>query len=79
MEPKGSTNLENGLHVVVINPSSGEVEAAKVLDADTSKEAFDDYIMNEMTDEKIVVAASNEHCATTLSQEVRTWFEDMGS
>jgi len=61
-------NNKRGLHIVVINPNNGKVEAARVFDTYVSSVAFDDFIIESYPDGFIIVAACKDDCITKLSK-----------
>ena len=60
-----------GLHMVVINPTNGKIETAKVFDTYITSEGIDDFITREMPEGWIVVAACKDECVTQLSQRAK--------
>ena len=68
-----------GLHIVVINPSNGRVEKAKVFDTYESSEAVDEFIKQRIPPGHIVVAACKDECTNKLSDAVKEWFAKMGA
>ena len=62
LEPNTSDHFR-GLHLVVINPSSGEVTFAKVFDTYESSLQLDDFIdSNSIASGNIVVIACKDEC-----------------
>ena len=57
-----------GLHIVIVNPSSGEVISANVFDTYISSKSFEKFIATEVLDGSIVVAACKDECTKNLSQ-----------
>ena len=72
-------NHERGLHVVVINPESGEVESAKIYDTHMHSEGLDAFIKNGVPDGYIVAVACKDECANNISNNIRLWLSNMGS
>lgn len=68
-----------GLHMVVVNPSNGGVEWARVFDTYESADSFENHITYEIPEGYIVVAACKDDCAANLSKYSRQWFANMGS
>lgn len=69
-----------GLHIVLINPSTGKVEMAKVFDTYKSSDELDTWIdKGTIPADYIVVAACRDDCVTRLSEMAKTWFTNMGS
>lgn len=64
-----------GLHIVVINPHNGEIQAKRVFDTYKSCEAFENYIKEKsIPDGSIVVAACKDDMATCMSWDCYEWF-----
>ena len=68
-----------GLHVVVVNGSSGKIEFAKVFDTYKTSSAFDEFTDNPIPEGYIVIAACQDECTASLSEKGRQWFRNMGS
>ena len=71
-----------GLHIVVINPTTGKVVSAKVFDTHVTSDEFESFIQffqKGILDDHIVVSACKDDCATKLSWDIKKWFEGMGS
>ena len=68
-----------GLHIVVINPKNGKVEAGRVFDTYKTSEQLDSFILNCVPPRYIVVAACKDECVTNISLEAMKWFVGMGS
>lgn len=78
--PLNSNIHSRGLHIVIMNPKTGETISAKVFDTYAHSEGFDKFITEEKFEEgSIVVAACKDECVTALTQDNRQWFADMGS
>ena len=78
MSPNKSYHFR-GLHIVIINKRTGNVELARVFDTYKKGDSFDEFINREIPEGLIVVAACKDDMATNLSHEGRKWFGDMGS
>lgn len=76
---KNEHNHYRGLHIVVINPTNGKVETAKVFDTYKKADGFDSFITKHIPEGHIVVAACKDECTTSLSQSGKQWFANMGS
>ena len=57
-----------GLHIAVINPSSGEIISSQVFDTYISSKKLEDFIATEVLDGSIIVAACKDECTKNLSQ-----------
>ena len=68
-----------GLHLVIIDPSNGKIEAAKTFDSYSSTHRIDAYIEHLIPQGFIVVAACKDDCVTKLSDKSKDWFQRMGS
>ena len=64
-----------GLHIVVIDPSTGDVETAKVFDTFESMNTLAKFIKEPIPEGHIVMVACKDDCATQLSDAGKTWFE----
>ena len=61
-----------GLHIVVLNASSGEVILAKVFDTYESSQLFEEFIDSKSIDHgNIVVGACQDECANQLSAKAK--------
>ena len=76
---KNESGHYRGLHLVIINPKSGQVESAKVFDTYKTSAALDELIRGGIPFGSIVVAACKDDCATNLSKYAKSWFAKMGS
>ena len=76
---KNENDHYRGLHMVIINSSSGKVESAQVFDTYKSSEQFDAFIDIGIPEGHIVIAACKDECATNLSDKAREWFANLGS
>ena len=70
---------QRGLHVVVINAETGEVETAQVFDTYQTGVGFDEFIDTAIPEGRIIAAACKDECVTQLSTKAKHWFADMGS
>ena len=69
-----------GLHVVLVNPQTGEVELAKAFDTYKAATDFDKFVLNKWRwHGYIVAAACKDECAAKLSLKAKYWFQRMGS
>ena len=69
-----------GLHIVVLDGASGEVESAKIFDTYRTSVSIDNFIKEtSLPDGHVVVAACRDDCAKGLSENAKQWFSDMGS
>ena len=66
---KNEHNHYRGLHIVVINPSNGKVEMAKVFDTYKTSNAFDNFIDERIPHGYVVIAACKDDCVTKLSRK----------
>lgn len=76
---KNENDNYRGLHVVVINPTNGEVCWAVVFDTYKSSDALNEFILRGLPVGYIVVAACKDECSTNMSVHARILFTDMGS
>ena len=76
---KNENNHYRGLHIVVINTTTGQVETAKVFDTYESSASFDEFISTEIPAGHIVIAVAKDEVSTNLSEAGMQWFLDMGS
>ena len=72
-------NHHRGLHIVVINPSTGKAQTAQSFDTYESSALLDYFISAPIPDGYIVAAACRDDCVSQLSEESKQWFESMGS
>lgn len=72
-------NTQRGLHIVLINPSNGKIDKAKIFDTYTTSIHFDAFTRLDFPDGYIVVAACKDDCVSNLSENGKQWFESMGS
>lgn len=77
--PPNESGHHRGLHVVVINPSSGKISQSQVFDTYESSASFDDFIIYDVFAGDIIVAACRDDCFRNLSENAKQWFSDMGS
>ena len=68
---KNEKGHARGLHIVIINSRSGEIQTAKVFDTYSSSESFQEFTRKEILEGCVVVAACKDDCATKLSQEAK--------
>ena len=73
------SNHFRGLHIIVIAPATGKIRMAQVFDTYKTPVNLDDFIINEIPDNYIVVAACKDDCTEQLSDMAKQWFVDMGS
>ena len=66
------------MQIVIVNPNSGIILAAKCFDTYSSSETFEDFIRKVPTG-VIVICACKDDCAKNLSRKVKNWFGEMGS
>ena len=67
------------MHIVVINPTNGEVCWAIVFDTYKSSDDLNEFILKGLPAGYIVVAACKDECSTNMSVHARILFTDMGS
>ena len=72
-------NDHKGMHIVLINPYTGEVDASKTFDTNKTSEPLDTFIGGHIPEGYIVAAASQDDCFKKLSEKAIRWFEKMGS
>ena len=66
---------DNGLHIVVVNPWSGNVDLAKAFDTNETSKYFDHFIKSaNFPDDYIIIAACKSDCFTKLSYNAKKWF-----
>ena len=70
---------QRGLHVVVIDAETGEVETAQVFDTYQRGVGFDEFIETAIPEGRIIAAACKDECVTQLSTKAKHWFANMGS
>ena len=68
-----------GMHLVIINPQNGKVETAQVFDTYKTSEDFASFVTEPIPKGRIVAAACEDDCTSSLSPELIKWFSDMGS
>ena len=68
-----------GLHLAVINESTGVAELARCYDTHATSEALEAFIDSPLPEGRIIAAACAGDCAVALSEKVKKWFQDMGS
>lgn len=68
-----------GLHIVVINTIYGTVETCQVFDTYKTSNNFDEFIMKDIPENYIIVAACSDECISNLSQKGKQWFSNLGS
>ena len=66
---ENESNDYRGLHIVVLNSSSGKVAYSKAFDTHKSSKAFEDFIQNQVPEDYIIIAACKDVCVTNLSQK----------
>lgn len=77
---KNKNDHERGLHVVLINPTNGKVDFAKVFDTYEPSNDFVQWITaNKEKKGSIVVAACQDDCSKSMPVFCKKWFEEMGS
>ena len=79
---KNENNHLRGLHIVIVNPTSGKVESAKAFDTYKSSDKLDDFLENSEVIQKegyIVAAVCRDECVSKLSSNAKKWFLGMGS
>ena len=64
---------------MVINSFDGSVEAAQVFDTYKTSYKLEEFVGRDWPDGYIVVAASEDDCASQLSLKAKQWFGNMGS
>ena len=67
------------MHLVVINPTNGEVCWAIVFDTYKSSDALNEFILRGLPTGYIVVAACKDEMTTELSGLAKHWLGEMGS
>ena len=70
---------DRGLHLVIVNPSSFEVEHARIFDTYESSEQFYEFITHNVPEGYIVIVACKDDCVKNLTLESKMWFDAMGS
>ena len=72
-----------GLHVVILSPSTEEVEWASAFDTYKSSRYLDDFldlqVQEQAPEGSIVVVACKDDCVTNLSEKAKNWFASLGS
>ena len=79
---KNENNNYRGLHIVIIDPSRGNILSAKAFDtykSQKSSSAIAEFINTAIPEGHIVVAACKDECSKKMSGKVKWWFENMGS
>ena len=67
------------MHLVIIDPKTGQVEAAKAFDTYETSLELDKFISNSIPDGRIVVAACKDDCTRRLSEKGFEFLEGLGS
>lgn len=71
---------DRGLHIVVLNPSTGAPELAKAFDTFKRPDYFDHFIKGaKFPDGYIILAACKDDCFASLSYKAKLWFSGLGS
>lgn len=78
LSPKKS-NVHRGLNVVVINDKTLEIVDTKSFDTYVYDEDFKDFVKNKIEESYIVMVASYDESAVSLSEESRNWLKVLGS
>lgn len=68
-----------GLHIAVINPTTGAVELAQIFDTARTSEQLETWIKKELRDGDIIAAACKEDCFRGMSKIIKQWFISLGS
>ena len=76
---KNESGHYRGLHIVVLNPKTGNCEMAMAFDTYKSSKRLDEFVDHGVNDDFMVIAACKDDCATNLSDKAKKWFSDMGS
>ena len=82
---KNESNHFRGLHIVVIEPNTGNVLVAQAFDTYKNSTGLNEFTQRVVGQNKdipeghIIVAACQDDCTTALSDEAKNWFEDMGA
>ena len=66
---KNENGHYRGLHIVVINPSSGKAEFAQVFDTFETSEKLNKFILEDVEERSIIAVACNDDCVKELSFE----------
>lgn len=72
-------NVYRGLNVVVINDRTLEVVNTKSFDTYIYDEDLKEFIKNEVKENDLVIIASYDESAVSLSEESRNWLKVLGS
>ena len=77
---KNENNHYRGLHIVMIEPKTGNTEFAQAFDTYKNSTGLDKFIdEREIPEGHIIVAACQDDCATALSGSAKQWLADMGA
>ena len=70
-----------GLHIVLINPESGQNICQGIFDTYKSSDQFEAFLREQppIPAGTIVIAACKDDCVTNLSEIGKKWFSSMGS
>ena len=68
-----------GLHVVIIDPKTGELKLAEVFDTYKSSERLDRFINHGIPKELIIICACKDDISKNLSTTAKIWLEQMGA
>ena len=68
---KNEHNHFRGLHIVVFNVFMGIVDLAIVFDTYKTSDQLDDFIMSDIPDGSIIIAACMDECFTHMSDEAK--------
>ena len=74
-----TNNHHRGLHIVLINPSTGSVDSAQCFDTHKTSSALDAFTSRQIPEGCIVAVTCSDDCVSQLSSSARSWFESMGS
>ena len=67
------------MHIVVFNPFAGKIVSAQVFDTYQTAAGFDNFITQTLPDGFIVIVACKDECMTSLTNQRKQWFANMGS
>ena len=60
-------NHRRGLHILIINPSNGNIEFGEIFDTYKSSDKFNKFISSHIPKGYVVAAACKDDCITRLS------------
>ena len=78
LSPK-QNNVDRGLNVIVIDDKSLEVVSTETFDTYIYDEDFKEFVKERLGEGQLVMIASHDEIAVSLSEESRNWLKILGS